>query len=66
MAKIKDKGLENALSKKEKQNEKPSFSKDEEIGFHKGALDTLAKERLELLKMAQNVESLMAMHIKRL
>ena len=41
-------------------------SKDEEIGFHKGALSTLAKERAELIKMAQVVEQIMQMHVKAL
>ncbi len=39
-------------------------SKDEQIGFHKGALSTLAKEREEMLKILQIVEQLMQMHIK--
>ena len=39
-------------------------SKDEQIGFHKGALTTLAKEREEMLKILQIVEQLMQMHIK--
>lgn len=42
------------------------MSQDMEIGFHQGALNTLNKERSELLKMAQNVESIMQMHAKRL
>lgn len=37
---------------------------DEQIGFHKGALTTLAKERQELLKLLTIVEQLMQMHIK--
>ena len=37
---------------------------DEEIGFHKGALSTLAKERQELQRLLQIVESLMQMHVK--
>jgi UDP-N-acetylglucosamine enolpyruvyl transferase len=41
-------------------------SKEEQIGFHKGALSTLAKEREELLKMVNIVEQLMQMHIKSL
>ena len=41
-------------------------SKDEQIGFHKGALSTLAKERQELMKLAGIVEQLMQMHIKAL
>lgn len=38
--------------------------KDEQIGFHKGALTTLAKEREEMLKILSIVEQLMQMHIK--
>lgn len=41
-------------------------SKDEQIGFHKGALSTLAKERQELLKIVSIVEQLMQMHVKAL
>lgn len=38
----------------------------EQIGFHKGALTTLAKERQELVRMLGIVEQLMQMHIKAL
>ena len=38
-------------------------SKDEQIGFHKGALSTLAKEREEMLKILNIVEQLMQMHV---
>ena len=38
-------------------------SKDEQIGFHKGSLSTLAKEREELARILQIVEQLMQMHI---
>ncbi|HLC63264.1 MAG TPA: hypothetical protein VJJ21_03000 [Candidatus Nanoarchaeia archaeon] len=41
-------------------------SKDEQVGFHKGSLTTLAKERQELIKMIQIVEQLMQMHVKSL
>jgi hypothetical protein len=41
-------------------------SKDEIIGFHKGALSTLAKEREEFQKLLNVVEQLMQMHIKAL
>ncbi|MBI5388861.1 hypothetical protein HZB01_00610 [Candidatus Woesearchaeota archaeon] len=44
--------------------EEPKASKDEQIGFHKGALSTLAKERQELMRILQVVEQLMHMHIK--
>jgi hypothetical protein len=41
-------------------------SKDEQVGFHKGALATLAKEREEMQKILSIVEQLMQMHIKSL
>ncbi len=41
-------------------------SKDEQIGFHKGSIATLSKEREELLRIIQIVEQLMQMHIKEL
>ena len=41
-------------------------STDEQIGFHKGALTTLAKEREEMMKILTIVEQLMQMHIKAL
>ena len=44
--------------------EQPEVSKDEQIGFHKGALKTLAAERTELSKILNIVEQLMQMHIK--
>jgi biotin operon repressor len=43
-------------------NEK-EMSKEEKIGFHKGALSTLAKERQELGRILQIVEEIMKMHI---
>ncbi|MBC8434898.1 hypothetical protein H8D91_00140 [archaeon] len=43
---------------------KKEESKAEQIGFHKGALTTLAKEREEMMKILQIVEQLMQMHIK--
>ncbi len=64
-------GLENALGsvnseKKEEQPEMPQISKEQEIGHHQGALNTLLNERNELVKMLQNVEVVMQAHIKRL
>lgn len=38
--------------------------KQEQIGFHKGALTTLAKERQELMRILQIVEQLMQAHLK--
>jgi len=42
------------------------MANEEKIGFHKGSLATLAKEREELLKMVNIVEQLMQMHVKAL
>ena len=63
MVKIKADNLEKALSKKD---EAPKMTKEVEIGFHQGALNTLVAERNELFKMIQNVEAIMQMHLKRL
>lgn len=38
-------------------------SKEEQVGFHKGSLSTLAKERQELARILQIVEQLMQLHI---
>lgn len=45
---------------------KEQISKEEQVGFHKGALTTLAKEREEMLKILSIVEQLMKMHVKSL
>jgi len=42
------------------------MSKEEQIGFHKGSLATLAKERQEMMRILGIVEQLMQMHIKEL
>jgi hypothetical protein len=39
------------------------MSKQEQIGFHKGALSTLSKEREEMARILNIVEQLMQMHI---
>jgi len=39
---------------------------EEKIGFHKGCLTTLAKERDELAKLVNLTEQLMSMHLKAL
>ncbi len=36
----------------------------EKIGFHKGCLSTLTKEREELLRIVSIVEQLMQVHVK--
>ena len=42
------------------------MANEEIIGFHKGALTTLAKEREELVKMVMAVEQVMKAHVKAL
>ena len=49
--------------KKAVKESKSSSSKDEQVGFHKGALSTLSKERQELARILQIVEQLMQMHV---
>ncbi len=45
---------------------KEDTQNSEKVGFHKGSLATLTKEREELLRILQIVEQLMQMHIKEL
>ena len=63
MTKLNEKNLEKAFEDKQ---ESPKMSKESEVGFHKGALNTLVNERNELFKMVQNVEIIMQSHLKRL
>lgn len=64
--------LENALnSAKEDAGSKEKvadseMSKEEEVGFHKGALNTLVAEKNELVKIIGNIENIMQAHIGRL
>ena len=46
-----------------KTGEMKGASKEEQVGFHKGSLSTLAKERQELVRILQIVEQLMQLHI---
>ena len=39
---------------------------EEEIGFHKGAINTLVAERNELVKMIGNIEAILKAHLERL
>lgn len=54
------------VEEKKSEEKQPQMPKEEEIGFHKGALNTLLNERNELIKMAQVVEQIMQGHLKRL
>jgi len=62
MVKLNSENLEKALDT-EKKHEIPT---QEEIGFHKGAINTLVNERNEIIKMMNNVEIIMHAHLKRL
>ena len=48
------------------QSNEQSIPKEEEIGFHKGSLNTLMAERNEIIKMITNIEAIMKAHITRL
>ncbi|MBU3906675.1 MAG: hypothetical protein KKA64_00305 [Nanoarchaeota archaeon] len=54
------------IENKLKENLENQMSKEEEIGFHKGTLNTLVNERNEFVKMIQIIESIMQAHVKRL
>ncbi len=51
-----------ATKKATNNSSKSDVSKDEQIGFHKGSLMTLSKEREELVRILGIVEQLMQMH----
>lgn len=46
--------------------ETKEMTKDEQVGFHKGSLTVLAKERQELQRILGIVEQLMQMHLSEL
>jgi hypothetical protein len=62
MTEIKKDSLEKALGNQKE----PQLSKEMEIGFHQGALNTLINERNELVRMIGQVEQIMQAHMKRL
>lgn len=47
-------------------DEQKEMTKDEQIGFHKGSLTVLAKERQEMQRILGIVEQLMQMHLAEL
>jgi hypothetical protein len=59
---------ENISENLEKNNNKSNaiMSKEEQIGFHKGSINTLMAERNELIKIINITESLINAHIKEL
>jgi len=62
MVAIKKDNLEKALD----EQKNPEVSKEMEIGFHQGTLNTLVNERNELVKMIQQIEQIMRVHMQRL
>lgn len=58
--------LRNLANTPSKETSRVEMSTEQEIGFHKGSLNTLAAERNELVKMVGNVEAIMQSHLKRL
>ncbi|MEK6918353.1 MAG: hypothetical protein AABW51_05385 [Nanoarchaeota archaeon] len=46
--------------------ETPAMPREEEIGYHKGAINTLVNERNELARIVGIVDSLIRVHLKRL
>ena len=46
--------------------EEKKMSKEEQIGFHKGSINTLMAERNELIRIASVTEELVNAHIKEL
>lgn len=66
MSNINKDNLEKALNKNTDESQVPKMSREQEIAFHQGALNTLINERNELFKLIQNVEKVMQAHIKRL
>lgn len=57
---------QNKESKENKNEDKKEEHSQEQIGFHKGSLATLSKEREELLRIVSITEQLMQAHIKAL
>ena len=51
------------MAEKKESKVEAKSSKDEQVGFHKGSLATLAKERQELARILGIVEQLMQMHL---
>jgi hypothetical protein len=61
-----DKGKKECKCKDDGSECKCETNSNEEIGFHKGCLNTLVGERNELIKMIQTVEAIMQAHVKKL
>lgn len=51
------------MTSKAKPETKNTQSRDEQVGFHKGSLSTLLKERQEMIRILGIVEQLVQMHM---
>jgi transposase len=51
---------------KEHSEKSPSMSKEMEIGFHQGSINTLLNERNGLVNIISQIENIIQAHIKRL
>jgi biotin operon repressor len=51
------------MASKTKAETQKTQSRDEQIGFHKGSLSTLLKERQEMIRILGIVEQLVQMHM---
>jgi hypothetical protein len=51
------------MATKAKAESQGKESKDEQVGFHKGSLSTLIKERQEMVRILGIVEQLIQMHM---
>ncbi len=49
-----------------KEQTSATVSKDEQIGFHKGSVTTLLKEREEMVKVVNVVDALLKAHLEAL
>jgi len=47
-------------------NKEEHSSKEEQIGYHKGAINTLVAERQELIRIVQVTEQLVQAHVQEL
>lgn len=54
------------MADKNEEIKETKMSKEEQIGFHKGAISTLMAERNELIRLVEVTENLMNAHIKEL
>ncbi len=61
-----EKKVDSRDSKSEKKPEGRKLSKEEELAYHQGALQALAAEHNELVRMIKTVESIMKAHMERM